>query len=109
MARTMSGKVITAVASAAPLALKASSIPKRAYSQCPNGPRVPNNTSSTYPTATGGSTRGRCTKASNSMRPGKRLRVRIHATSTASGKLHSTLRPATVRLNRSASSSAAPR
>src|SRR5262245_36106269 len=53
--------------------------------------------------ATGGNTRGRWTNASNSVRPGKRVRVSSHATSTASGKLQSTLRLAISRLSRSAS------
>ena len=46
MARTMSGKDITAVASAAPLRVNMSSTPSTRSSHEPIGPRVPNNTSS---------------------------------------------------------------
>ena len=47
MARTINGKDITAVASAAPLRVKMSSMPNSLCSQEPIGPRVPNSTSST--------------------------------------------------------------
>src|ERR1700687_3056053 len=52
---------------------------------------------------TGGSTRGRCTKASSSEWPTNRRRVRTHATMIASGRLNTTLRAATLRLRCSAS------
>ena len=45
MARTISGNAITAVAKAAPLRVKISSIPKARSSHEPIGPRVPNNSS----------------------------------------------------------------
>ena len=47
MARTMSGKVITAVASAAPLRVKISRTSKLRSSQPPMAPRVPKVSSST--------------------------------------------------------------
>ena len=47
MARTISGNDITAVASAAPLRVKMSSMPKLLSSQPPMMPRVPNSTNST--------------------------------------------------------------
>jgi hypothetical protein len=46
MARTISGKDMTAVASAAPLRLKMSSMPKTLSSHATDGPRVPNSSSS---------------------------------------------------------------
>ena len=58
------------------------------------------------PTTTGGRTSGRCTKASNRVRPAKRVRVSSHATRMANGRLKTTLRAATDRLNQSASDSA---
>jgi hypothetical protein len=45
MARTISGNDITAVASAAPLRVKMSSIPRSRWSHEPIGPRTPNNNS----------------------------------------------------------------
>ena len=47
IARTISGKVMTAVASAAPAVVKASSMPKWLRSQAPMGPRAPKRISST--------------------------------------------------------------
>ena len=47
MARTISGKDITAVASAAPLRVKMSSMPNDRSSHPPIGPRVPNSSSRT--------------------------------------------------------------
>ena len=46
MERTTSGNDMTAVASAAPVLVKASWMPKFSYSQPPIGPRTPNSTSS---------------------------------------------------------------
>src|SRR5947199_59923 len=71
----------------------------------PNSPRPAEN-AVTAPARIPGSTSGRCTNASNSMRPGKRARVRSQAMSTANGRLKATLRRATSRLRRRASSSA---
>src|SRR6185503_11650333 len=42
IARTISGKVITAVASAAPAVVKINWMPNCSYNQCPTGPRMPN-------------------------------------------------------------------
>ena len=47
IARTISGKVMTAVASAAPAEVKARRMPKADSSHAPSGPRVPNTSSRT--------------------------------------------------------------
>lgn len=71
MARTISGKDITAAASTAPRQLKAKLMPNQSYSQLPINPRRPMATSSRYPTTTGGSTSGRWRRLSSSALPGK--------------------------------------
>ena len=70
MERTMSGNAMTAVASAAPPAVKASWMPKVASSQLPIGPLRPNARRRKKPTSTGGSTSGRCAIASTTALPG---------------------------------------
>src|ERR1700692_1211281 len=52
---------------------------------------------------TGGSTSGRCTKASSSVWPTKRRRVSTQAKAIASGRRNPTLRAATLKLRCSAS------
>src|SRR5450631_3300083 len=52
---------------------------------------------------TGGSTSGRCTKASSSVWPTKRRRVSTQAKAIANGRLNTTLRAATLKLRCSAS------
>src|SRR5215510_87788 len=105
MARTISGKAITAAARAAPFQVKMMVMPKVSYSQPPIGPRRPNSTSNRKPTTTGGTTSGRCTRPSRSTRPGKRVRASSQATAMATGRLQATLQNATRRLSRIASSS----
>src|SRR5882724_69341 len=102
IARTISGNDITAVANAAPAVEKISWIPNVRYNQPPAGPRIPNNSSKRYPTTTGGSTSGKWTNESSNSRPGKLRRVRSQAMPIANGKLHTTLRDATLRLSASA-------
>ena len=79
-ARTISGKDITAVASAAPPVVKTRRMPNQSCSGPPIGPRRPNSISRPQPTTTGGTTSGRCTSASSSDRPGKRPRASSMAT-----------------------------
>src|SRR5215510_8033506 len=105
MARTISGKAITAAARAAPFQVKMMVMPKVSYSQPPIGPRRPNSTSRMKPTTTGGTTSGRCTSPSSRTRPGKRVRASSQATAMATGRLQATLQNATRRLSRIASSS----
>src|ERR1700730_9154520 len=47
---------------------------------------------------TGGSTSGKCTNASRTVRPTNCLRVNTHASKTAKGRLKRTLREATLKL-----------
>ena len=47
MARTISGKVMTAVASVAPAVVKAKRKPNQSLSRAPTGPFTPNSSSST--------------------------------------------------------------
>ena len=91
MARTISGKVITATARMVPAVVKIRWMPKTRCSQPPIGPRAPNSTSSRYPVSTGGSTSGRCTKASSRVRPGKRRRTSTQATAMATGRFQTRL------------------
>src|SRR5690348_6964577 len=99
IARTISGKPMTADASAAPVHRNASTTPNHRSSQLPIGPCLPKSTSSAKPTTTGGSTSGKWTIASTAVLPGNVKRARPNATSTATGRLHSTLKPATFRLS----------
>ena len=59
MARTISGKDITAAASTAPRQLNAKLNPNQSNSQLPIKPRYPIAISNKYPTTNGGNTRGR--------------------------------------------------
>ena len=101
-ARTISGKDITAVASAAPSVVKTRRMPNQSLSGPPIGPRTPNSISSPQPTTTGGTTSGRWTNASSSIRPGKRPRASSQATATAGTRETATDRVATSRLSRTA-------
>ena len=94
MVRTISGSVITAVASAAPAVVKASRAWNSRHSSPPSGPCTPNSSSSSQPVTTGGSTIGRCTAASSSGRPGRRGRASSQASSSATGRApHTAIAP----------------
>jgi hypothetical protein len=84
MARTMSGKAMIALASAAPLQRNIRVIPMDS-SQRPAGPWLPKARRRSQPETTGGRTSGRWTRASSKTRPAKRLRASAHAQAKASG------------------------
>ncbi|SSN11321.1 Uncharacterised protein [Klebsiella pneumoniae] len=102
MARTISGKDITAAASTAPRQLKAKLMPNQSYSQLPINPRRPMATSSRYPTTTGGSTSGRWRILSSSALPGKVRRTSSQEKKMPKGRLKATAREETFRLSSTA-------
>src|SRR5215470_9420289 len=65
--------------------------------------------SSSHPVTTGGSTSGRCTNALSTAWPGKRLRARTQAVTTASGSPKPTARAATPSVSSTASHSSGER
>ena len=80
-------------------------MPNQSSSQAPSGPCLPSSSSSTKPTTTGGSTRGRCTRPLTTAQPGKRYRASSQATAIPKGRLIRTAQPATRRLSMIASTS----
>src|SRR2546429_77670 len=106
-ARPSSGTPMLPAASAAPVHLNAMTMPNHSSSSPPSGPRLPKRSRRKYPTTTGGSTRGRCTTASNSVLPGNVARASRYAIATARGRLASTLQNDTRRLSRRISNSSA--
>ena len=102
MARTISGKDITAAASTAPRQLNAKLRPNQSYSQLPIKPRRPIAISKRYPTTTGGNTSGRWRMLSSSALPGKSRRTSSQEKKMPKGKLSTTAREETFRLSSTA-------
>ena len=102
IARTISGKDITAAARTAPRQLKAKVRPNQSYSHSPIKPRRPMEISSRYPTTTGGNTSGRWRTLSSRALPGNFTRTSNQAKNTPKGKLSATAREETFRLSSTA-------
>src|ERR1700722_9729938 len=105
MARTITGNVITPAARLAPAVVNTNRTPNQSFSGDPIGPRTPKMIRSNHPVTTGGKTRGRCTKAFSTGRPGNRKRASTQAITMASGKPNPTALAATCSVSRTASHS----
>ena len=102
---TMSGNAIKVAVIAAPVQLKGNKMQNVSYIQPPIGPERPNTISNRYPTTTGGTTNGRCSRASTTAFAGNSKRAISQTDATPNGRLAITFVTDTYKLNGRAASS----